>query len=209
MHALQNCKVWDLVFFPRFIWLLKLKVTLAELCLLCPHNAGSDCQEFVFLPIPPRWWLHFSKVFQCFHPTKWGTWAFGVPKNLSENLQCQTMFISNTEMLSAFSLSSHSQWWYRINRLWGNFWPSEQTEAVMSTSIAFCHTTHSQEKGSFLRTFMMRQWVVLLLLKSQSLSIHILNISCDKMRSNPLNTFAAYRILKAKHLCDCLSCELN
>ena len=115
MHALQNCKVWDLVFFPRFIWLLKLKVTLAELCLLCPHNAGSDCQEFVFLPIPPRWWLHFSKVFQCFHPTKWGTWAFGVPKNLSENLQCQTMFISNTEMLSAFSLSSHSQWWYRID----------------------------------------------------------------------------------------------
>ena len=45
-------------------------------------------------------------------------------------------------------------------------------------------TPHSQrKKGSFLRIFMMKQWVLLPLLKSQSLSIHILNISCNKMRS--------------------------
>ena len=176
--------------------------------LLRPHSAGSDRQEYVFLPIPPRWWLHFNKVFWCFSPTKWSTWAFGVPKKLSEDPQSQMMFKNNTKILSAFSPSSHLHWGYKIN-CGHNCWPFRTnwgSDVPLSLPSSTPHT--HRKKGGFLRIFMMEEWVLLLLLKSQSLSIHMLNISCDKMRSTH-KTLAAYQILKAKHSCDCWSCELN
>lgn len=182
MHDLQNCRVWDLVFFPRFIWLLELKVTLAEL--YCVHTVlAVTAKSMFFLPIPPRWWLHFNKVFWCFSPTKWSTWAFGVPKKLSEDPQSQMMFKNNTKILSAFSPSSHLHWGYKIN-CGHNCWPFRTnwgSDVQLSLPSSTPHT--HRKKGGFLRIFMMEEWVLLLLLKSQSLSIHMLNISCDKMRS--------------------------
>lgn len=71
--------------------------------LLPLHKDDSDCQEFMFLPIPPSWHLHFNKVLPHFSSVLLRVQSLGLwdPENLSEGLQSRNSFHNNSQLLFA------------------------------------------------------------------------------------------------------------
>lgn len=149
----------DLVFYPRFIWLLKLKVILAELSCLHTKLTGTAKSSFLYPSVPDDICIlirSFNTLAQ--HFSKCNPRASGIPKNLSGGPQSQNYFPSNPKMLStiltelAFALMAEKQQWTELLAL-----QNKSRQGYSSHCTLQQHIHGKNRKSASSRIFMMKQ----------------------------------------------------